>query len=158
MSKYFCHQCSNIFGFSVKIFLPSVSKHFCLQCPNIFAISVQTFLPSVSKYFCQKKGDWKGMEPVRKHWHWVRRLERKSRNAETLFNAFIVFKAFNKLHCLYCPSLPSLSFCAFYILQCPSVQKAELWALRACLLFNPCVSMFYYLLVIFNSLNSVQKR
>ena len=72
------------------------------------------------------------MEPVRKHWHWKRRLERKSRNAETLFNAFIVFKAFNKLHCLYCPSLPSLSFCAFYILQCPSVQKAELWALRAC--------------------------
>ena len=58
------------------------------------------------------------MEPVRKHWRWVRRLERKSRNAETLFNAFIVFKAFNKLHCLCCPSLPSLSFCDFYILQC----------------------------------------
>ena len=87
--------------------------------------------------------------PVRKHWcheRWrkgngasaqalvSKKAWKKEGNAETLnlFIAFIVFNVFNGLHCLHYPSLPSLSFCAFYILQCPSMQKAELWALRAC--------------------------
>ena len=85
----------------------------------------------VRKHWRQER--WNVMEPVRKHWR-QGRFERKRGNAETfnLFNAFMVSKVFNELHCLYCPSLPILSFCAFYILQCPSVQKAELWALRAC--------------------------
>ena len=85
----------------------------------------------VRKHWRQER--WNVMEPVRKHWR-QGRFERKRGNAKTfnLFNAFMVSKVFNELHCLYCPSLPILSFCAFYILQCPSVQKAELWALRAC--------------------------
>ena len=79
------------------------------------------------------KGDRKTMEPVRKHWCW-KSLERKRGNAETLdlFIAFIVFNVFHGLHCLSYPLLPSMSFCAFCILQCPSMQKAELWALRDC--------------------------
>ena len=54
---------------------------------------------------------------MRKHWHWLRRLERDSRNAETSLYSkpsigFIVFIA---LHCLHCASVPSTSFSA---LQC----------------------------------------
>ena len=93
-------------------------------------------MTQLSKHLRQER--WNVMEPVRKHWR-QGRFERKRGNAETfnLFNAFMVSKVFNELHCLYCPSLPILSFCAFYILQCPSVQKAELWALRACYFCDP---------------------
>ena len=112
------------------LLIPGKRKKFAKFWKIIDNLANNRILP-VRKHWHQER--WNVMEPVHKHWH-QGRFKRKRGNAETfnLFNAFMVSKVFNELHCHYCPSLPVLSFCAFYILQCPSVHKAELWALRAC--------------------------
>ena len=77
-----------------------------------------------------RKGEWKGLEPVRKHWR-RERLERSRGNTSTYTMPLVTFIAFDALHCLHCPSVPSVSFSA---LQCRR-QNYELCELVFCNFF-----------------------
>ena len=67
-----------------------------------------------------------GRVPVRKHWR-QDRVERCGRCVNHLY-----LQWHHCLHCHHCPSLWSLSIIAINVCLCKSMQKAELWALRAC--------------------------
>ena len=50
-------------------------------------------------------------------------------------------------HCLHFPSLSSLPIIVINVCQCKSMQKAELWALRACLHCWPLITYFFILVI-----------
>ena len=67
-----------------------------------------------------------GRVPVRKHW----RQDRVARYVRCVKHLYLQWH--HCLHCLHCPSLSSLPIIVINVCLCKSMQKAELWALRAC--------------------------